>query len=263
MRKRKNCMPNGITRTTPFTPSLEKLPSTRRICVLPSPHTTWILQHKGTPTCCIFICNRCSLYPGFFCCHSCSEWDIQTQLPCRKVDLWPLKRHCTANHTSFLFPSDRLDGAAFDVASPKRHHRHENKVRTSLSRDVDDNVDSNLESTSPDCSLHSCAEVESSQTSHTVEPYDITGFYRTELEWKDREIMQLEKKLESSKKLVSFYKQKFELQTTSVPQWTENIKLEEAVKIAIDDAILFTEGKAWKQFGKITWLLMLYFLMIS
>ncbi len=99
-----------------------------------------------------------------------------------KVDSRPLKLCCTANHTSFLLPSDRLDGAAFDGASPKRHRRHMNKVSTSLSRDVDNDVAINVKSTSPDCSLHSCAKVESSQTSHAVEPYDITGFYRTELE---------------------------------------------------------------------------------
>jgi hypothetical protein len=157
MRKRKNCMPSGITKTTPLTPSPEKLPSSRRTRLLPSPPTTRILRRKGTPTCCTFGRNRSSLYPGFFFCHNCSEWDVRSQLPCRKVDSRPLKLRCTANHTSFMFPSDRLDEAVFDVASPKRHRRHVNKASTNLSRDVDNNTASNVESASPDHSLHSCA----------------------------------------------------------------------------------------------------------
>ncbi len=47
----------------------------------------------------------------------------------------------------------------------------------------------------------------------------------------------LEIKLESLKKLVSYNKQNCELQATNVPERTENIELNEAVKVAIDDVI--------------------------
>jgi hypothetical protein len=65
--------------------------------------------------------------------------------------------------------------------------------------------------------LGSSSEVESSQTSHAVEPYDIANFYRMQLEQKDKEIKQLEKQLENLKKLVLYYKQNCELQATVLP----------------------------------------------
>ncbi len=65
---------SSIKRETPATPSPEKLPGKKQR-LLPSPPTVRNLRRKGTPSCCTFGCHRNVLYPGYFFCHNCSEWD--------------------------------------------------------------------------------------------------------------------------------------------------------------------------------------------
>jgi hypothetical protein len=104
MKKRKAV----VHRETPKTPSPEKLPS-KKVRILPSPPTTRILRRKGTPTCSNFGLNRNLLYPEYFFCHNCVQWDTNSLLGIKKSKFHPAHLPCTANHTSFVFPSTKLE----------------------------------------------------------------------------------------------------------------------------------------------------------
>jgi hypothetical protein len=113
-----------LIREMPETPIPEKVLSKKVRC-LPSPPTSRMLRRKGTPTCSHVGLNSHLLYPDYFFCHSCTEWDTQLMLGIKGRKCRPARLPCMANHASISFPSDKLvvaDSRCY-CGTPRRSQR--------------------------------------------------------------------------------------------------------------------------------------------
>ena len=108
-KKRKSrgiCAQRGAMKATP---SPDFLPtSNKRSFKYPTPPRNWITCSSGTPTCCIFGVHQIQLYPEFFFCHNCDEWNKSMLRVNKRHNLKRSARLCCmANHSSFYFPTHR------------------------------------------------------------------------------------------------------------------------------------------------------------
>jgi hypothetical protein len=117
--------------------------------------------------------SRCIVSRLFFC-HNCSEWDLHSLLPTRKVKVRPNRLRCTAQHTSFLFPTNKLEPA---IISPIR---------------VSDDIGSNATGTDSPCSTARIStaaapsvNIADSNVNEPEESYDVQEYYKVQLEHKE------------------------------------------------------------------------------
>jgi hypothetical protein len=134
MRKRQARTPS---RQTPETPSPEILAS-KKVCRLPSPPHTRVLQRKVTPTCCNFGKDLQALYPEYFFCHNCAEWETHATLGVKFKASCPASLPCTANHTSFIFPSTKMSiFHRLQLNRSKKARQLDSSVASPLHLDID------------------------------------------------------------------------------------------------------------------------------
>ncbi len=129
-----------ISRETPATPSPEKLPS-MKLRLLSSPPQTRILRRKVTPTCCNFGKHRKALYPEYFFGHNCTDWETHAALGVKVKGSRPASLPCTANHTSFIFPSTKMS----IYSCPNRSKMAKRSAHLSVVSPLHSNVDGDTE----------------------------------------------------------------------------------------------------------------------
>jgi hypothetical protein len=198
MTKRKR---SALSRDTPKSPSPKRVP-VRQKKRLPSPPMTRILRRKGTPTCCTFGRNRKAIYPNYFFCANCTQWDNEI-LRVRKttISTRPNRLRCLASHSSFIFPTDKLEGLN-DVISSATWPCKKNKKTAAVTPSMDDMI---AVTPSTDDMMDPIAE--SNTPDDVMDPIEVIereSILRL-LVQKDQEIEHLKKQLENSKKLVFFY----------------------------------------------------------
>jgi hypothetical protein len=64
--------------------------------------------------------NCQELYPEYFFCHNCTEWETHSLLGMKGKGSHPSSLPCTANHTSYIFPST--------IRHMFNHHKHSSNV---------------------------------------------------------------------------------------------------------------------------------------
>lgn len=234
MRKRKASTTSMLSRETPDTPSPEKVPS-RKVRILPSPPTTRMLRRKGTPTCSNYGSNRQLLYPEYFFCHNCEEWDTCSTLGIKKYKCRPASLPCTAKHSSFVFPSTKLEKFRGETLHHTSCSTKRKKMTYSSVSPCNLNIDQ--DAVSPLVDSSPVAQVESSPSDriHAVTLESCLA----QLTQKEKEITELTRKLENSKKLANVYKAKADRSAgTELPHPTDvQLELDEAVVKAIKEII--------------------------
>ena len=130
---------------------------------------------------------------------------IQSQLPCRKVKERPNRLKCTAQHTSFIFPTDKLEPV---IVSPIRVMADTTSKATSTVSLLNTASISAATTTVADCNMNNTVTTDDSNVNEPAKSYNAEEYYKVQLERKEKEIVHLKKQLENSKKLVNFYKMK-------------------------------------------------------
>lgn len=232
-RKNKRKPSSGIRIETIATPSPERVPS-KKLRLLPSPPMTRMLRRKGSPTCSIFGLNRGLLYPDYFFCHNCDEWDTDSILGIKKKKSCPAYLRCTANHTSFCFPKDKMEVSNLQNGSPKRSRRPIQSQRNELP--AEPSICSDLLPNDTFCKKS--MGINLNESALPPAQYDESEYYKKELQRKDEEIKKLTRQLETSAKLVKFYKRKVSSSGAPVQeQSNERVELDWAILDSINDMI--------------------------
>jgi hypothetical protein len=240
MRKRQE---RTISRQTPKTPSPDIL-APKKVRRLPSPPHTRVLRRKGTPTCCNFGKDHQALYPEYFFCHNCAEWETHATVGVKFKASCPAFLPCTANHTSFIFPSTKM--SIFhrpQLNRSKKARQLDSSVVSPLHLDINGGTeDVAAESvtipTSPSSSLLS-VELQSC---------------RRQLRQKEDMILDLNRKLTNSKKLQDVYKKKANnsIEVLAVNETANDDKeaseLDDAIVKAINEII--TSDKHFQRYGR-------------
>jgi hypothetical protein len=236
-RKRKTggiCARRGATKATP-SPEVILL-CKKRSFKFPTPPRARITRSSGSPTCCTFGVNQIQLYPEFFFCHNCDEWDKRMLRVNKRHNSTRSERYrCTAGHTSFYFPT--RPKAVTKRLSPT-HHDPNNTPSSVPDVQV---FDTQLRNISPG---------DSSSPSSFSSGRDEEGQLTTRLRAR---IGDLERQLENNKKLINYYKSKQSNLTSNVNDANERsddvMELDEAIIEAVNKVI--SENSRFRRYGKL------------